>query len=214
MKKFLLIALILALTIPAAAIDRHGLLGIGVKGFYWIPLGDFGNAYNGSFGGGARVSYGIGPQMEIFGEGWYGHATFDEDYWTEYQDYDPQDDPNEYYLTTFQFGARYTLMPYSEFDPYLQAAAGYYTWHFYRETETGGEWGSASESKFGINLRAGGEYFIKPNMSLDFGVDWISIFDVEVAKLVMDHDSGTFRYVEATETVNIVAPGIGLNLYF
>ncbi|MBD3372907.1 MAG: outer membrane beta-barrel protein [Candidatus Coatesbacteria bacterium] len=214
MKKFLLIALIVALAVPAFAIDKNGLLGLGAKAFYWVPMGDFGNAYDGSFGGGAKVSYGLADQMEAFGEFWYGAASFNEDFWG---DNAPEDVDTTYYLTTFQIGARFNFSPYSEFDPYIQAAGGYYTWQYYTVTDDGGQWGDASDDKFGINLRAGAEYFFQPNMSLDIGVDYNSIFNVTVPVKDWiddsDHSQG-WNWLYEEQTVSAITAGLGVNIYF
>ncbi len=214
MKKLLLIALVLALLTPAMAIDKHGLLSAGARIFYWMPQGDFGNAYTSSLGFGGRVGYGIASNFEIFGEGWYGMAGFNEDYWGDTFESDTKD----YYLVTVAFGGRFNLSPYSPFDPYIQAGAGYYNWAYVDADDNTTTVGTKlSEDKFGINLRAGFEFFSSNQMSIDVGVGWNSIFGVTVPVKDYhnddDHTQG-WDYGEESQTVNILTFGAGVNLYF
>jgi len=215
MKKLLLIALVLALLTPALAIDKHGLLTIGGRVFYWLPQGDFGNAYTGSMGFGAKVGYGLSSNMEIFGEAWYGMAGFDEDFWGDQF----EGDGKNYYLVTFVAGGRLNLSPYSPFDPYIQVGAGYYNWAYTEVDDDAGTYtyGEASDQKFGINVRGGGEFFTSNQMSVDVGVEWNSIFGVTVPIKDWndpdDHSQG-WEWNEENQTVNILAFGIGVNLYF
>ncbi|HDR06858.1 MAG TPA: hypothetical protein ENN88_04410 [Candidatus Coatesbacteria bacterium] len=218
MKKLLPLLLILALVMPATAINKDGLLSIGGRVFYWLPMDDFANAYTSSVGFGAKVGYGVAENFEILGEAWYGLAGFNEDYWGDTFEGTERD----YYLVTFQLGGRLNLSPYSPFDPYVQVGAGYYSWAYTEVTENDqGEkqytYGSAvSDDKFGINLRAGGEFFTSNNMSVDVGLEWNSIFgvNVPVRERVPIEDGFYYRYDTEEQTVNILTFGIGLNLYF
>jgi len=186
-KKLLLILLVLALVVPATAINKDGLLSAGARIFYWLPQGNFGEAYDSSIGFGALVGYGIAENFEILGEAWYGMASFNEHYWGldhwDYEDATP-------YLMTFQGGARFNFTPYSQFDPYVQLCGGYYMWATYKEVgiDTDGD-GIIDEyeyqmvvddesRKFGINARLGGEFFTTNNMGIDVAVGWNSIFSV------------------------------------
>jgi opacity protein-like surface antigen len=218
-RKLLPLLLVLALIMPATALNKDGLLSIGGRVFYWMPMGDFGNAYTSSVGFGAKVGYGLAENFEFLGEAWYGMAGFNEDFWGD--TFDNQGDTN-YYLVTFQLGGRLNLSPYSPFDPYIQAGAGYYSWA--STTATGNDQGgtdytyhTASDDKFGINLRAGGEFFTSNEMSVDVGVEWNSIFGVTVPVKDWhnpdDHSEG-WDYSTEEQTVNVLSFGIGLNLYF
>jgi hypothetical protein len=226
MKKVLLVMLVLALTIPAFAIDKNGLLEAGIRLFYWMPQGNFGEAYDASLGFGAKVGYGVSSNFEIVGEAWYGLADFNENYWgLDYWDYEEATP----YLTQFSAGARVNFSPYSQFDPYAQLTAGYYMWAMYKEVgvDTDGD-GDVDEyqyqlveddstRKFGINARLGGEFFTSKTMSIDVGVGWNSIFSVEVPEPVdVDgdgfYDAGEWNYVE--ETVNTLTFSAGANFYF
>jgi len=227
MKKLLLIALVLALLTPALAIDKHGLLSVGGRIFYWLPQGNFGEAYDSSLGFGAKVGYGISSQLEVVGEAWYGMASFNEHFWgLDYADNNFEDATP--YLTQFSAGARYNFSPYSPFDPYVQVAAGYYMWAMYKqvwvdENDNGQEDPGEREgrmvtdestSKFGINARIGGEFFTSNQMSIDVAVGWNSIFGVTVP-VPRDTDSDGFydTWDEQDETVHILTFGAGFNLY-
>ncbi len=224
MKKLLLILLVLALVVPATAINKDGLLSAGIRLFYWLPQGNFGEAYDSSIGFGAKVGYGVAENFEILGEAWYGLASFNEHYWgMEYWDYEDATP----YLMTFQAGARFNFSPYSQFDPYVQLAGGYYMWATYKEigldTDGDGEIDDyeyqlvtdESTRKFGINARLGGEFFTSNNMGIDFAVGWNSIFSVNVPQPTDTDGDGFYDdYQTVEETVNILTFGVGLNFYF
>jgi hypothetical protein len=222
-KKLLPLLLVLALALPATAINKDGLLSAGANIFYWLPMGNFGEAYEPWVGFGAKVGYGLSESFEVLGQAWYGLADFNDKFWG--QNY--WDDEATYFLFTFAAGARYNFSPYSQFDPYIQATGGYYMWATYKEvgldTDDDGiidTWQNETvvnedSRRFGINLKAGGEFFTSNNMAVDVGVDWNSVFDVDVPEPNFDEDGlfdGTYDIVN--ETVNILTFGIGLNLYF
>jgi len=215
-KKLLPLLLVLALIMPATALNKDGLLSIGGRVFYWLPMGDFANAYTSSVGFGAKVGYGLAENFEFLGEAWYGMAGFNEDFWG---DTNLGDEDTTYYLVTFQLGGRLNLSPYSPFDPYVQVGAGYYSWAYTKVDNEAGTYtyGDASVDKFGINLRAGGEFFTSNQMSVDVGLEWNSIFGVTVPIKDWhdpdDHSQG-WDYDTEDQTVNILTFGIGLNLYF
>jgi len=225
-KKLLPLLLVLALVMPVSAINKDGLLSAGARIFYWLPQGNFGEAYDSSIGFGAKVGYGVAENLEILGEAWYGLAQFNEHYWgLDHWDYESATP----YLMTFQLGARFNFSPYSQFDPYAQLAGGYYMWAVYKEVGIDEDGDGDVDSyqyqlvtdedtrKFGINARLGGEFFSSNNMSIDVAVEWNSIFSVTVPQPVdVDgdgfYDEGEWDYVE--ETVNVLSFGAGLNFYF
>jgi len=221
-KKLLPLLLVLALVMPVSAINKDGLLSIGGRIFYWLPQGNFGEAYDSSIGLGVKVGYGLAENIEILGEGWYGLASFNDKYWGQnYEEYNFEDATP--YLMTFQLGARLNFSPYSQFDPYAQLAGGYYMWAVYKGEDTNGDGDldtytlSTDEStrKFGINARLGGEFFTSNDMGIDVAVEWNSIFGVDVPEPLYDEDGQfTGEYGVVNETVNILSFGIGLNLYF
>jgi len=228
MKKVLLVMLALALTVPAFAIDKHGLLEAGLRLFYWMPQGNFGEAYDASLGFGAKVGYGLSSNMEIVGEAWYGLADFNESYWglgDGGAEYELED--GDAYLTQFSAGARFNFTPYSQFDPYAQVTAGYYMWAMYKEVgiDEDGDGDvdyteyrlveDDSTRKFGINVRLGGEFFTTNTMSIDVGVGWNSIFSVNVPEPVDTDDDGFYDDFDVVEeTVNILTFSAGANFYF
>jgi hypothetical protein len=163
--------MVIALVSSASAIDQKGKISIGAYGGYAFGFGDvfkkyeysyplvgrFSEQFKTTFCFGAKVKYGVTPNIAIAGavdyqgEKWESKGVIAES--------------DNYHWITIMANGVYFFTPEAKTCPYITAGAG-----FYIPSEKG------ADSKPGVNAGAGLEHFFKTNLALDAGARFHMIF--------------------------------------
>jgi len=158
--------LILAFSLNAGAAAPSIYAGAG----YAIPMGDFGDAYNGGIGGTAGVGFLINPKFEIGGR--LAYSVFGSKV---------SGGPNFKSLEIMGDG-RY-IFPKgssdSKFEPFITAGLGFVNSKIGSTTITIGDYsvtaGGGSSTDFAINFGAGFDYLLSPAMKLFVEARYMSV---------------------------------------
>lgn len=139
----------------------------GIQGGLSKPTGDYGDVANSGWNFGGQVDYWMNPQWGLGGDIAY-HANNAADAVNAALVADPAFGPgSEMKFSTMQFGVHTTYMFPTQGGttfPYLQGGMGEYS---VKSTIDGGQLpGSASQSKFGVNVGGGVDFRASPTVNL------------------------------------------------
>lgn len=174
MKKLTLllaIVMILGLVASASAIDQKGKVAIGAYGGYGFGFGDVFKKYElgdysvqnkMTFCFGAKVKYGLTPNIAIAGAVDYHGGKSEAE--GDFLGFDISESESWHWMA-IQANGIYHFSTEAKTCPYLTAGFG-----FYIPSEEGGD------SKPGANVGIGVEHFFKPNLALDAGARFHMIF--------------------------------------